>query len=148
MPIANDRQEIIDVLLRYAGGLDGGDWEAVRSTFTDEPDIDFGAMGSWKGRDAVGDFLDTFTGILEQTGAKPGHILHRMSNQVITVDGDGAEARTYLDALLLTGVNGPGVQAVGYYDDHLVRTADGWRVDRRRFTILRMGPIGAVEYGA
>ncbi|MDN5913557.1 MAG: nuclear transport factor 2 family protein [Pseudonocardia sp.] len=147
MSITQDRQEIADLLLRYTGALDRSEWDAVRTVFTDEPDIDFGPMGSWKGADAVGGFIDTFSGLLEQTGTKPGHILHRTSNQTITLAGDDAEVRTYLDALLLTGFNEAGLQAIGYYDDHLVRTAAGWRVDRRRFTIVRMGPIGAVQDG-
>ena len=34
--------------------------------------------------------------------------------------------------------NGSGVNAVGFYDDELVRTAAGWRIARRRFTPVRV----------
>jgi hypothetical protein len=32
--------------------------------------------------------------------------------------------------------NRAGVRAVGYYDDELVRTDDGWKIASRRFTMV------------
>ena len=71
-----------------------------------------------------------------------GHTMHRMSNQVIEVSGDRAVARTYVDGLIMAADNGSGVNAVGFYDDGLVRTADGWRIARRRFTPVRVTAVG------
>ena len=65
-----------------------------------------------------------------------------MTNQVIAVDGDTATARTYVDALIL-GPEGSGVNAVGYYDDEAVRTADGWRIASGTFTSVRLVMVGA-----
>ena len=86
----------------------------------------------WHGVDAITDFMET-------SHAMAGHTMHRLTNQVITVDGDRAEARTYVDGLIMFGDAGAGVNAVGFYDDDLVRTAAGWRIARRRFTPVRVG---------
>ena len=72
-----------------------------------------------------------------------GHTMHRLTNQVISVSGDAAEARTYVDALILAQDNDSGVNAVGFYDDELVRTTNGWRIAKRRFTPVRVSAVGA-----
>jgi 3-phenylpropionate/cinnamic acid dioxygenase small subunit len=132
-----DRQDITDILLRYATGIDRRDWPLFRTVFADDCELDYGEVGSWKGVDAVTEFM-------QQAHAMAGHTMHRLTNQVITVDGDTAEARTYVDALIMLGDNISGVNAAGFYDDELVRTDDGWRVTRRRFIQVRVAAIGQV----
>jgi uncharacterized protein (TIGR02246 family) len=131
----DDRQDIADVLVRYATGIDRRDWPLFRTVFTDDCELDYGEIGSWNGVDAVTEFMD-------QAHAKAGHTMHRMTNQVIAVDGDRAEARTYVDALILSGDNKTGVNAIGFYDDIAVRTNSGWRIARRRFTPVRLTVLG------
>lgn len=130
-----DRQDIADVLLRYATGIDQSDWPLFRTVFTDDCEVDYGEIGTWTGADAVTQFM-------EQAHAVAGRTMHRMSNQVITVAGDKAAARTYVDAVILVADNTSGVNAIGFYDDEVVRTKDGWRVARRRFTPVRVTTIG------
>lgn len=131
-----DRQDITDVLVRYATGIDRRDWPLFRTVFTDDCELDYGEIGVWHGVDAVADFM-------EQSHAMAGHTLHRLTNHAISVDGDQAEARTYVDAYIMSADNTSGVNAVGFYDDQLVRTTDGWRVARRRFTSVRVVTVGA-----
>jgi 3-phenylpropionate/cinnamic acid dioxygenase small subunit len=116
-----DRLDITDVLLRYATGIDRRDWPLFRTVFTDDCELNYGEVGSWKGVDAITEFM-----------------------QVITVDGDAAQSRTYVDALIMVGDGNSGVNAAGFYDDELVRGDDGWRVARRRFTSVRVAPVGQV----
>ncbi|HEY9304544.1 MAG TPA: nuclear transport factor 2 family protein [Mycobacterium sp.] len=130
-----DRQDIADVLTRYATGIDRRDWPLFRTVFTDDCELDYGEIGSWKGVDAVTDFMD-------KTHALAGHTLHRLTNQVITVDGDSAQARTYVDALIMMDDNKSGVNGIGYYDDELVRGHTGWQIARRRFTAVRVATVG------
>jgi 3-phenylpropionate/cinnamic acid dioxygenase small subunit len=131
-----DRQDIADVLLRYATGIDRRDWPLFRTVFTDDCELDYGEVGSWKGVDAVTEFM-------QQAHAMAGHTMHRLTNQVITVDGDAAQACTYVDALIMLGDNTSGVNAAGFYDDEIVRTERGWQIVRRRFTQVRVAPVGA-----
>jgi hypothetical protein len=77
---------------------------------------------------------------MEQTHALLGHTM-RLSNMVITVDGNQAVAHTYLDGLMMAPDNKSGVNAIGFYDDEIVRTANGWRIARRRTTILRITTV-------
>lgn len=130
-----DRQDICDVLIRYATGIDRRDWPLFRTVFTADCELDYGEIGTWHGVDAVTEFM-------EQSHAMAGHTMHRMSNQVITVNGDRAESRCYVDGLILAPDNKSGVNAVGFYDDDIVRTTDGWRIERRRFTPVRLTTVG------
>jgi 3-phenylpropionate/cinnamic acid dioxygenase small subunit len=130
-----DRQDISEVLLRYATGIDRRDWPLFRTVFTDDCELNYGEVGSWRGVDAITEFM-------EQAHAMASHTMHRLTNQVITVDGDKAQSRTYVDALIMVGDSNSGVNAAGFYDDDLVRTADGWRVARRDFIQVRIAPVG------
>jgi len=55
---------------------------------------------------------------------------HLLVNPVIDVTGDAAHGRAYIVVLL-----GSGIGMVGSYDDELVRTADGWKLAKRVFTM-------------
>jgi 3-phenylpropionate/cinnamic acid dioxygenase small subunit len=131
----DDRQDISELLVRYATGIDRRDWPLFRTVFTDDCELDYGEIGTWQGVDAVTDFMD-------KTHAMAGHTLHRLTNQAITVEGDDATARTYIDAVIMFGDNQAGVNAWGFYDDKIVRTTDGWRIARRRFTQVRITTFG------
>ncbi|BDX33303.1 polyketide cyclase [Mycobacterium antarcticum] len=131
-----DRQDISDVLLRYATGIDRRDWGLFRTAFTDDCELDYGEIGTWHGVDAVTEFMET-------SHAMAGHTMHRLTNQVVAVAGDSAEARSYVDGLIMFGDGDSGVNAVGFYDDEIVRTEAGWRIARRRFTPVRVTAVGA-----
>ena len=131
-----DRDDIIDVLLRYATGIDRRDWPLFRTVFTADCTLDYGEIGSWSGVDAVTEFM-------EQSHAEAGHTMHRMTNHVIALNGDHATARTYVDGLIMNSDNESGVNAIGIYDDDLARTATGWRIARRCFTPVRVVTVGA-----
>jgi hypothetical protein len=135
MSLREDCQDISELLVRYATGIDRRDWPLFRTVFTDDCELDYGEIGAWQGVDAVTEFMD-------KTHAMAGHTLHRLTNQAITVDGDHGSARTYIDAVIMFGDNQSGVNAWGFYDDEVVRTADGWRIARRRFTQVRVATFG------
>ncbi|OBK55215.1 polyketide cyclase [Mycobacterium gordonae] len=130
-----DRQDICELLVRYATGIDRRDWPLFRTVFTDDCELDYGEIGSWRGVDAITDFM-------EKVHAMAGHTLHRLSNQAVAVDGDKAVARTYVDALIMAADNQSGVNGIGFYDDEIVRTSAGWRIARRRFTAVRVSTVG------
>jgi hypothetical protein len=106
-----------------------------RTVFTDDCELDYGEIGSWKGVDAVTEFM-------QQAHAMAGYTMHRLTNQAITIDGDKAAARTYIDAVIMAGDNQAGVNAWGFYEDEIIRAGDGWRIARRRFTQVRVSTFG------
>lgn len=132
----DDRQDISDLLVRYATGIDRRDWPLFRTVFTADCELDYGEIGAWSGVDAVTEFM-------EQAHAVAGHTLHRLTNQAIAIDGDTAVARTYVDALIMVGDSNAGVNGIGFYDDEIVRTSAGWRIARRRFTAVRVARVGS-----
>jgi len=131
------RQDVADVLVRYATGIDRRNWTLFRTCFTEDCQADYGDIGVWHGADAI-------TKWMEQAHARCGHTLHRITNQAIVPSGGGVAARSYVDAIVMASDNQTGARAVGYYDDELVRTDDGWKIARRRFTmVLLQGDLRA-----
>lgn len=122
-------QEVIDVLIRYATGIDRRDWELFRSCFTDDCDVEYPAIGTWRSAEEITEWM-------RKTHEPCGHTLHRMSNQVVTAREGGVSARSYVDAIVMFADNKTGTRATGYYDDELVETQVGWRIARRRFTLV------------
>ena len=133
----SDIQDISDVLVRYATGIDRRDWPLFRTVFTDDCQLDYGEIGTWQGVDAVTDFMVA-------AHEMAGHTMHRITNQAVAVDGDTATARAYVDALIMAQDNKSGVNAAGYYDDEFVRTDEGWRLARRRFTAVLVRAVSGL----
>ena len=136
-----DREQIADVLIRYATGIDFKDWALLRTCWTEDVDVDYGAVGRYSGADAI-------TGLMEQLHDAMGPTYHRLTNFAIAVDGDRATARSYVHAVLQAVPDDAAswVEALGHYDDELVRTSDGWRIARRTTHIARVlagAPSGA-----
>jgi 3-phenylpropionate/cinnamic acid dioxygenase small subunit len=123
----SSRQEIAEVLIRYASGIDQRDWETFRRCFTEDCVADYGDIGTWHGADEI-------TAWMDQAHQGAGHTLHRITNESVVAEGDGARARCYVDAIIMGADNQTGIRAVGFYDDELAHTKHGWQIRRRRFT--------------
>ena len=129
----DDKAQIAEVLIRYATGIDFKDWALFRTCWTDEVDIDYGDLGQFT--DA-----DEFTTLMTRIHDGMGQTYHRISNLVIDVDGHRATARSYVHAMLMAvpGDSSSWVDALGRYDDGLVKTSHGWRIDKRTTHIARV----------
>jgi 3-phenylpropionate/cinnamic acid dioxygenase small subunit len=121
-----DKEQIAEVLIRYATGIDSKDWPLFRSCWTDEIDVDYQQLGCFTSADAL-------TDVMRQLHENMGPTYHRMSNFVITVDGDRATVRSYVQAVLMLQPDDSTnwVDALGHYDDVFVRTPGGWRITER-----------------
>ncbi|WP_416979651.1 nuclear transport factor 2 family protein [Streptomyces sp. T028] len=97
-------------------------------------DIAYGDIGRWHDADAL-------TAYMEHAHARCGHLMHRVTNTEVTLDGDTATARSYCDALVLGPDNDGGMQASGCFDDDLVRTDQGWRITHRRYTLVLLRAV-------
>jgi hypothetical protein len=129
-----DRDEIVELTVRYATAIDSLQYQLLTTVFTDDGQVDYGEIGQWTGGAAVAEFMEA-----AHVGAT--HTMHRMTNQAVDIDGDTATVRTYVDALIL--FEGGGANPVGYYDDQVVRTGDGWRIARRTYTSVRLVAVPA-----
>ena len=127
----SDRIEIVDLLHRYATGLDTRDWELLASVFTADGVADYSSLelGVNEGPDAI---VDLCRGALSGLDATQ----HIISNEAIEVDGDRARARCYFQAqhVFRGAPGGDNFIVAGTYEDALVRTPAGWRIERRTLT--------------
>ena len=133
-----DRQAISDTVLRYATGIDMRDWEAYRSCFTDEVEIDF---TSWGGGEPQVMRADDWTAGVRAGLSGFQATQHISANHVITFAGGGDEATcvSYMQAQhSLPNAEGDNTLTLGgYYTNTLVRGTDddGWRIRRCQLTV-------------
>jgi 3-phenylpropionate/cinnamic acid dioxygenase small subunit len=127
------KQDIAEVLVGYATGIDRRDWDLFRSCFASDCLAEYEGIGTWESADALTDFMVS-------AHAGMGHTMHRLSNITIAVHGEGdvgrAVARSSVDAILMAADGQSGLNPIGFYDDELVRTPDGWRITHRTFTMV------------
>jgi hypothetical protein len=128
-----DLEEIRGLKARYCHlsdrGYDGaGDSPAqVAALFAAD-----GAWGDAQGREAIERLFEGFR-------ASTPLAVHLAVNPAIEVDGDRATARWW-GVIAATMAAGEALWIAGVYDDELVRTAEGWRIARLRFTSAVRAP--------
>jgi 3-phenylpropionate/cinnamic acid dioxygenase small subunit len=59
---------------------------------------------------------------------------HLVSTIAVEVDGNTARARSYFQFVAQTTTT-PQLRLVGQYDDHFIRTDEGWLLDQRQITL-------------
>ncbi|MFC1926761.1 nuclear transport factor 2 family protein [Chloroflexota bacterium] len=126
-----DRTEISDTVIRYATGVDMQDWEAFRSCFTDEVDID---MTSFRGGESQHLTADAWAERVRTGITKFKATQHLSTNHVITINGDEATCVSYMQARhyfpLETGENC--FVMGGFYINTLVRMPQGWKISKMK----------------
>jgi 3-phenylpropionate/cinnamic acid dioxygenase small subunit len=78
---------------------------------------------------------------MQATHEPLGHTLHRITNVWLAADGERVKARCYVDALILGPGNIGGARAAGFYEDWVVETGEGWRIARRKYTMVHLDEI-------
>ncbi len=125
-----DLHDIGQVIIRYATSVDQRDMERYGSCFTDDVLVTGFSAGNQTGRDA---WVTWVTGALERFGGTH----HQITNQEITVDGDTAHMRSYVQATHeLLSDEGHLLILYAIYDDQLIRTSDGWQISRHELERL------------
>jgi ketosteroid isomerase-like protein len=128
-----DRQAIVDVLTRYTTALDLKDWDLLAEQFTPDAVVDYSAEGGpvCHGRAEMVADCQADLGKLDATH-------HLTGNFVIEVQGDAATSRSLVQAWHYSAAGGErgGTQLMaGGYEDRLVRTSDGWKLEHRRLLV-------------
>jgi 3-phenylpropionate/cinnamic acid dioxygenase small subunit len=137
-----ERLEIDDLLTRYATAVDDKDWDLYRSCFTEDAFIDYTSAGGIKGNlKEVRDWLAKTMPMFRMTQ-------HVVCNREIQIDGDKATARSAFYNPMGFPDGEEGMKLFfdgGYYNDKLVKTADGWRIRERieqsSYSTMRMKVI-------
>ncbi len=122
----SDREEIVQLLNLYGLAMDTRRWDLFDRIFTPDCDADYGPTSHWTDRARFKEDFGSFHALFDATQ-------HVMTNHLVAVDGDRAQAHTYGAWRLVRHAAGdpPVWDGTGYYDDVLVRTPDGWRIAKR-----------------
>ena len=120
-----DREEIIDLAVRYTWALDTKDVEQLRHVFT--PD----ATALLRGVECDG--VDQIIARIGGSILRLDRTQHLVGNHQVMVDGDTGTHRCHLQSQhVREGTEGGDNFLVGgYYEDRVVRTPAGWRITHR-----------------
>ena len=123
-----DREEIEQLLYRYAWMVDRRDWQLMDDVFAEGATVDYTSTGGQKG--AYREMLRWLARALDSWPAN----LHFITNLQLEIHGDRARSRCYFlapMARLLPDGSQEVITTAGLYLDELVRTPGGWRIAKR-----------------
>jgi hypothetical protein len=126
-----DRALISEQVIKYAMGVDRRDWAMFAGCFTDPVHADFSAGGvpaETVARDElVARISFALNGFTATQHISPNHVIEFDDN-----DPDRAVCYSYMFAQHLIKGSGNGEYYLlrGSYTNHMLRTADGWRIER------------------
>lgn len=123
---SNDVTSVIACTNLYAIALDSHRYDLFDRVFTEEVRSDFGGGAAFNGRAAL---VSAFKAIHEPFNSTQ----HIVSGHSVTVDGDAAFCLSYVNAFFTRIIDGAlcVFNSTGWYDDQLVRHADGWLIKDR-----------------
>jgi hypothetical protein len=129
-----DRQRILEVLARYAFGMDLGRRDLFESIWTPDASLVCTALDlDARGRPAILDYYDSRPGSAPQIPAVGGSV-RIAANPIIELHGDRASVLSELAAFRYseTGIN---PYAIGYYEDELTKSRGSWFLSRRTMVV-------------
>lgn len=129
-----DERDIKHVINLYGLAVDTQAWDLFDRVFTEDVDADYSETSHWRD-------LATFKSDFEGYHDPFDGTQHTMMHHMVHVDGDSANALTYATwRLIRLGLPGGDFwEGTGWYDDVLVRTAEGWRISSRICRIIWWG---------
>jgi len=119
-----DKLEIMELLSRYARGVDTKDWALLSSVFTADASLDYTSV------DGPAGTRDEVVGWLERSLTPVPMTQHFITNVEIELAGDRATVRAmFYNPMQLPGMADPSYCGGNYFHD-VVRTAEGWKSER------------------
>lgn len=121
-----DRIALMDVMLRYAKGVDERDMALYRSVFADDVQIVGFARNDIQGAAA-------WLAFVEQALAQYGATQHMLGPQLATVSGDNAHCRTDVQALhYMKDKPNTTLTLWATYESDMKRVNGEWKISRHR----------------
>ena len=136
----SDWQQIHQILHLYPLVIDRKDWDNASLIFAEDVTADYnGVLAAGKGLDEIK------AGMKE--GTKGVSSQHHLGTTVINIaeDGKTANSTVYVVATMFKDPQENADQVAylhGYYEDQLVKGADGWRIKKRMFSLQAPGLSG------
>ena len=129
----DDVLEIQRLAQVYADGVMQRDADIWGDTFTEDGIWVLPGMDGVQGR-------DTLKAFWTQVMSGYPNVLHWVQPGIITVDGDSATARFYVQENI-KDANGDSFRVAGVYNDELRREEGAWKFAVRRFHSMYRGPV-------
>ena len=129
----DDVLEIQRLAQVYADGVMQRDADIWGDTFTEDGIWVLPGMDGVQGR-------DTLKAFWTQVMSGYPNVLHWVQPGIITVDGDTATARFYVQENI-KDANGDSFRVAGVYNDELRREEGAWKFAVRRFHSMYRGPV-------
>lgn len=129
-----DHAACVDLLCRYASGVDHKDWDLWRSAFGERVVWDFETVFGEPPVDRlVTDIVDQMQVMFTGFAATQ----HAITSHRVSLDGDTAHISAHIraDHWVDPELAPPGQNCwtlIGFYEDDAVRTADGWQLVKVR----------------
>lgn len=137
-----DMFQIEDLLARYEWALDFGDHKAYVETFAADGALAAGTS-EVTGRDAIAKWLEDLgarTRAARPAGSVPSKIQHILSNLVVDLHGDTADAKSFWTEVWKPDGMNLTVRAAGFYEDKLVKRDGHWLFARRAIKPFPFNP--------
>ena len=132
-----DRLAILDLMGRYCNTFDARDAESWTDLFTDDAVWEHVRVGDaepvrrYESREALQEWISSYFEQASRDGRSTRHF--STGTEVIELTVDTARARTSVATVQSAPGPEPKIVSMGYYDDELRKTRDGWRFVRRTF---------------
>ncbi len=129
-----DVSAIIQMINLYGLAMDAQRWDLFDRIFTEDVEADFGESSRWSDRSSFKRDFAAFHAAFDSTQ-------HMMSNHLVSLRGETAQALTYGTwRLIRKGVEGGDVwEGSGWYDDDIVRRDNRWWIKRRTCRVTWWG---------
>ena len=136
LQLLSDRADINDLMIRYSESLNRADWDSWSACFTPDATVDYTTAGGIAG--TIPEAAEWMKATMVAFDMRIG----RIANVLPTFTGEDSAtvSSQYSMMMRIAGEPPTYIEAAGWYDDSVVRTADGWRIANRyeRLAYLRM----------
>jgi uncharacterized protein (TIGR02246 family) len=138
LSVLEEKDAIRDLMSAYCFYIDSGEFEKFADLFTPDGLFETGPLGKLQGRTAIYEFIAAH---VPRPGEGPAR-KHCTMNHVIKVNGNEAQAHSYI--VVLREADGGTIMAslAGRYEDLLVKDAGEWRFKVRKIHFDIAGDLG------
>jgi len=125
-----DRQDVVDLTIRYATALDSRDWELLRSCFVPDAVGQYDTVGKLEGYVATHEGYDAIEQLCKAALMPLDASQHLLANHVVKLAGDEGTVTLYFQAQhVRSGATGGSNYIIaGRYQCRVVRSAEGWKI--------------------
>lgn len=137
--LLEEKDAIHETLANYCFYVDAGELDQWANLFTEDATFDAGALAKCTGRATIQRFL---AAALRPWSTTMPPMKHCVMNEIITVNGDEARAKSYIIVILAPGEGQLSIGLAGRYEDQLVKQEGRWLFKTRTVHPDFLGDLG------